>query len=73
MKLVHNWRSILKNAWSIRLLLLAGVFSMIEVALPFVQQRYMVPPGIFAALTIISTGGAIVARLVAQKSIEGSK
>ena len=67
MKLYDNWKSILKKAWSIRLMLLAGLLSGIEVALPFFQDT--IPRGIFAALSIFAVGGAFVARLVAQKNV----
>ena len=40
---VHNWRKVLRYAWSIRLTLLAAVLSGIEVALPFFE--YSIPGG----------------------------
>jgi hypothetical protein len=37
MKLVANWRAVLRCAWSIRLMILAGLLSGVEVALPLLD------------------------------------
>lgn len=65
--LVSNWRQVLKRAWSVRLLVIAAVLSGLEVALPILPIA--IAPGIFAALTAITTAAALVARVMAQKSI----
>lgn len=67
MKLDGNWRAILKKAWSIRLMLLAGVLTGVEVVLPFFSHA--LPHGVFAALSGVTVGAALVARLVAQKDL----
>lgn len=67
MMLVENWRLILRKAWSIRLMLLAGILSGIEVALPFFADAF--PHGVFAMLSGTSVAAAFVARLVAQKDV----
>lgn len=66
--LVPNWRAVLCRAWSIRLLLLAGVLSGVEVALPLIRIETL-PPRLFAALSGIVAAAAFVARLLAQKGI----
>lgn len=71
-KLVWNWRQILRYAWSIRLLLLAGLLSGAEVALPLLQSVMPVPAGVFAGLSFLATGGAFVARLIAQETVSGA-
>lgn len=68
MKLYDNWRDILKKAWSIRLMVLAGVLSAVEVVLPLFADS--IPRGIFAALSGVTVAGAFVARLIAQQDIE---
>lgn len=65
MKLITNWKQILKKAWSVRLLIVAALLSGIEVALPFFADQ--VPRGPFAALSFLAVASAFVARLVAQK------
>ncbi|WP_029074422.1 hypothetical protein [Kaistia adipata] len=66
--LVNNWRAVLCRAWSIRLLLLAGVLSGVEVALPLIGIE-VIPPRLFAVLSGIVAAAAFVARLLAQKGI----
>lgn len=67
MKLYENWREILRKAWSIRLMLLAGVLSGVEVAVPLFAHT--LPHGVFAALSILSVSAAFIARLIAQKDV----
>ena len=67
MQMRSDWKRILRKAWSIRLLLAAGVLSAVEVALPFFSDG--MPRGLFAALSGLSVGGAFVARLLAQKDM----
>lgn len=71
MKLVWNWRAVLRHAWSIRLLAVAGLLSGVEAALPFIDAAADIPRGIFAGLTLATTMTAFVARLVAQQSVSG--
>jgi hypothetical protein len=67
MKLYDNWKSILKKAWSMRLMALAAILSGVEVALPLFQDS--VPRGVFAGLSIFAVSGAFIARIVAQKDV----
>lgn len=64
MNLEPNWRDIFRKAWSIRLGVLAGMFSAAEVILPLFMHS--MPRHIFAALSFVAVMGAVVARLVAQ-------
>lgn len=66
--LVHNWRDVLRRAWSVRLIIFAGFLSGLEVALPY-MVALPIPTGVFAALSVIVTMGAFVARIVAQKDL----
>ena len=70
MRLAANWRRVLRRAWSIRLMIVAGVLSGIEVALPLAGDLVPVPVGVFAGLSALTTAGAFVARLVAQKDFD---
>lgn len=67
--LVSNWRDVLRKAWSVRLLLLAGLLSGLEVALPLIDGVYEIPRGVFAALSAVTVAAAFVARLLAQKGL----
>ena len=67
MKLYDNWKDILRRAWSIRLILLAGLLSGCEVILPLFIDA--MPRNVFAILSLLAVSGAFVARLVAQKDV----
>ena len=67
MKLYDNWKEILSKAWSIRFMILAGVFSGIEVVLPLFHDS--IPKNIFAALSLVFVTLAFVSRLVAQRDV----
>ena len=71
MQLVANWRAVLRRAWSIRLIILAGLLSGAEIALPLLDGLLSIPPGLFAALSFAATAGAFVARLMAQSNVTG--
>lgn len=71
MKLISNWRAVLKHAWSVRLLLLAGILSGLEVALPLLDGILPVPPTTFAVLSGLCVCMAFIARLVAQDRVSG--
>lgn len=67
LRLYDNWRDIVRRAWSIRFMLVAGLLSGVEVVLPFFADAF--PRGTFAALSGLSVGAAFVARLVAQRDV----
>lgn len=67
--LVKNWRDVLRRAWSVRLLIVAGLLSGLEVALPLIDGLYEIPRGIFAAFSGLTVAAAFVARLIAQKGL----
>lgn len=71
MNLVSNWRRVLKRAWSIRLMILAGLLSGIEVilSLPDISERLDWPQGLFAAASGLTTMAAFIARLIAQGNV----
>lgn len=71
MKLVANWRGVLRRAWSIRLILLAGILSGAEVAMSLIGDALPLPAGALAALSAFVACAAFVARLSAQKDLTG--
>lgn len=66
-QLYDNWKEIVKKAWSIRFMILAGILSGVEVVLPLFAHQF--PNGVFAALSGCCVAAAFVARLVAQKDV----
>lgn len=69
MRPVADWRRVLRRAWSIRLIILAGALSGAEVALPLLDGLLPIPRGLFAALSGLATASAFGARLIAQKDM----
>jgi len=64
MKLVDDWRAVLRKAWSIRLVLLAAALGGVELALPLFSDA--MPRAVFGVASVLVSIGAAVARLVAQ-------
>lgn len=70
MQKYDNWRDILKKAWSIRFIILAGALSAFEIILPlFIQD---LPRGLFASLSFLATSGAFISRLIVQRNLDES-
>jgi hypothetical protein len=69
MQLVWNWKAIVKRAWSMRLMLLAVVFSGLEVALPLLEDVTSLDKGVFSALCGLTVMIAMVSRIVYQPSV----
>mgnify|MGYP001021870274 CR=1 FL=1 len=68
MALHKDWRRILREAWSMRLLYLAGLLDALEVVLPLFSDA--VPRGLFVSLNLLVIPGAMVARVVAQRAFK---
>ena len=71
MRLIEDWKHVLKHAWSIRFIVLAALLSGIELVLPMFNDA--MPRGVFAVLTMVVTVAAAVARLVPQPKMRGEK
>lgn len=70
MKLLDDWRAVLRKAWSIKFMLLAALLSGFEVVMSILQPSNVLPPGVFAALAGVVTSMALVARLMAQNEAD---
>ena len=69
MRLASDWKRVLRHAWSVRLILLAGLLSGIEAALPLIGGFIPIPPAAFAGATLIVVAAAFVSRLIAQEKV----
>lgn len=67
MKLISNWRDVLRKAWSLRLMVLAALLSGAEIVLPLFSEA--LPRGLFSLLSFLTVAGAFVARFIAQKGL----
>lgn len=73
--LVHNWREVLKRAWSVRLMALALLFIIIEPVYTFITATWL-SRNIYIQLAMsVITGllavAAIIARIFVQQKISG--
>lgn len=68
MLIANKWQ-VLKRAWSIRWILLAGFLSGVEVFLPIIDGYFEIPRGLFAALSGGATFAAFVSRFLVQKGM----
>ncbi|WP_017960013.1 hypothetical protein [Rhizobium leguminosarum] len=73
--LVQNWRQVLKRAWSVRLMVLALVFIVLEpiytfVAATWVAKNIYIQLGM-SIVTGLITVAAIVARIFVQQKVSG--
>jgi ABC-type Mn2+/Zn2+ transport system permease subunit len=69
MRLVEEWDWIVRKAWSVKLIIIAGILSGIEVALGVLsayQVQTPIPAGTFAVLSGLVSFAALIARFVAQ-------
>ncbi len=62
--LLDDWRRVLRRAWSIRLSVVAAIFTAAEVVVPLFGD--VLPRGVFVLLAFSASIGAAIARLVAQ-------
>jgi hypothetical protein len=65
-----DWKKILTKAWSQRLNALAFVLTVLEVIFAVYGAPAFIPLGTFAVLSGLTTAGAFVARLYAQKEFK---
>ena len=68
MRLVANYRAVLKHAWSIRLIALCVGLIVLDAVLPYLPLP--VPEGVLQVLAAVIGLAAIAARLVAQRAVE---
>lgn len=66
-KLIPDWKRVLRRAWSIRLMLLAGLLSGLEAILPIVMDAMPWPRSVASTVISLVVGLAFVTRLMAQK------
>lgn len=71
MQLLPDWRRVLRQAWSVRLVVLSGLFAGAEMALPLFMDS--MPRNLFAGLSMVAAIGGAVARVVAQPKMERRK
>ncbi len=66
-RLLPDWKQVVRRAWSIRLMLLAGLLSGLETILPIVMEVVPWPRWIASTVISLVVGLAFVTRLMAQQ------
>jgi len=66
--LKSDWKQILRKAWSVRLIILAGIFTGLEVIVPMFDDAF--PRNTFAVLSGITTAAALIARVMMQRNMD---
>lgn len=70
MKIVDDWRHVLKRAWSVRLMVFGSVLTAGSVSLPFlapiVPLKYLVA---YVVLVFVVNIGAIASRFISQEQM----
>jgi len=69
--LLPDWRYVLRRAWSIRLMLVAGLLSGCEAILPLFSDSFPMPRWASSALVAVVIMAAFVTRLLAQRDKDG--
>lgn len=73
MKLIPNWRIVLKDSYSLKMMVIAFVLGLMEQALPLLDPFVVVHRGLFGLASVLVVPCAFVARLLAQESITNGK
>lgn len=68
---VENWRRVLRYAWSVRILVLAALFSGLKAALPFFDGALPLTDRQRGLVYFAVTVAALVARFLAQSTPTG--
>ncbi|MBL3571373.1 hypothetical protein BV509_20335 [Rhodovulum sulfidophilum] len=73
MKLVPNWRAVLRRAWSVWILAAMVILSGLEAAASLLSADMLgLPPDVYAAAVGLLSAAAVLARLIAQTGLEGA-
>lgn len=70
LRIIADWRSVLRYAWGIRFIIVAGLFAGAEVVLPLIDEIIPIPPRLFAGLAGLCAAAALISRFIAQKTLE---
>lgn len=73
MRLVSNWRQVLRHSSAFWLNVAASVLGGLEIVVQVFLDDPPIPRMTFAALALATTSAAGIARFVAQRAISGDK
>jgi hypothetical protein len=70
---IRDWKKVLKKAWSIRFNILGIILGAVELALPILDQIYVIPRGYFLVASVLAMVCGNVARLMSQKEFRNDE
>ena len=73
MRLIPEWRRVLRYGWSVRLIVLAGILTGLEAVLPLVPEFLPIPIEYLAVSQFLIVMGALFARFIAQSKVSGDE
>lgn len=73
LRIIANWRAVLRYGWSVKLIILAGILTGLEAILPLVPDLLpaWVPVEWLVAAQFLIVMSALVARFIAQEKVSG--
>ena len=71
-KVRKDWKWILRRAWSVKLILVAGLLTGLEVFLPLIFDHGLLvfAPWIYPVVMLALTMAALIARVIAQEGFD---
>lgn len=69
MKVASDWHAVLRHAWSIRLILVAGLLDGLSAGLAIDPLLLPIPLAAVALTSVAVNAAAFISRLVAQKEL----
>jgi hypothetical protein len=73
MRLLWNWKRVVRYSWSIRLSLIAALLGAAEFLVQFFMDDPPIPRGTFAVLGALVSFAAPIARVVMQQNLSGDE
>lgn len=71
MKLVSNWRAVLRHAWTVRIAILIALLNGVYVTVAIITESLPVAPLWLALLNGVLAAAVPIARLIPQRPISG--
>ena len=71
MQLIPEWKHVLRRAWSVRFLALAGILTGCEFLLPLYMES--IPREVFIGLVMLVSVAGIISRVVSQSAFMCNK
>jgi hypothetical protein len=72
-RLIPEWRKVLRYGWSVRLIVIAGFLTGLEAILPLAPELLPIPIEWLAVSQFLIVMGALFARFIAQSKESGDE